>query len=126
MLTYQKKLRDEQWTLLESIIAARRSPGTQGKNNRLFIEAVIFIVPNQYPWPALPAEFGNWPTVYIRFKRWSRSGLWRRLAQGSRADRALHLVLEEIANFGDRYLPNQKIQEGHPLSVVQRVIHHSS
>ena len=126
MLKFQYKLRDDQWQLLESIIAARRSPGTQGKNNRLFVEAVIFIVPNEYPWPALPAEFGSWRTAYIRFKRWSISGLWRRLAQSSKIDRVLHLVLEEIAHFGERYRPSQKIREGRPLSAVQRVIHHSS
>ena len=31
------------------------------------------------PWRELPDEFGKWFTVYIRFRRWSKKGVWERI-----------------------------------------------
>jgi len=31
------------------------------------------------PWRDLPPEFGSWNSVYQRFARWSRAGVWHRV-----------------------------------------------
>ena len=33
------------------------------------------------PWRDLPAEFGNWHSVYVRFARWEMYGVWHRVAE---------------------------------------------
>ena len=56
--------------------------GAKAGNNRLFIEAVLWIARTGSPWRDLPPELGNWHTTYTRFSRfsrfsrWSRSGCW--------------------------------------------------
>ena len=54
-------------------------PGQSAKNNRMFVEAVLWIARTGSPWRDLPAEFGKWFTVYTRFWRWSRKGVWERV-----------------------------------------------
>ena len=48
-------------------------------NNREFVEAVLWIARTGSPWRDLPEEFGPWNSVYKRFARWSKSGLWHRV-----------------------------------------------
>ena len=44
-------------------------PGRSGKNNRLFLEAVLWIVRTGSPWRDLPAMFGNSRTDWIAWPR---------------------------------------------------------
>jgi transposase len=88
-------LRDEQWQRLESILPGKAGdPGRPGKDNRLFIEAVLWIARTGSPWRDLPAEFGLWNSVYTRFGRWSNNGVWERVFAG----------LAEDADFEELFL----------------------
>src|SRR5829696_7674205 len=54
-------------------------PGRSGKDNRLFVEAVLWIVRTGSPWRDLPRSFGNWNSVFTRFRDWVRADVWQRL-----------------------------------------------
>lgn len=54
-------------------------PGRTAAENRLFVEAVLWIARTGRPWRDLPSQFGPWNSVYQRFARWSRSGVWHRV-----------------------------------------------
>ena len=47
--------------------------------NRLFVEAVLWLARTGSPWRDLPELFGNWNSVFVRFSRWSKDGVWDRL-----------------------------------------------
>ena len=49
------------------------------KDNRLFLEAVLWRVRTGSPWRDLPSGFGNWNSVFQRFRRWVRAGVFERL-----------------------------------------------
>jgi transposase len=73
-------LRDDQWQRLEPMLPGKASdPGRTGENNRLFIEAVLWVARTGSPWRDLPPEFGLWNSVYVRFARWSINGVWQRV-----------------------------------------------
>jgi transposase len=44
-------------------------PGRSGADNRLFLEAVLWIVRTGSPWRDLHESFGNWNSVFRRFRR---------------------------------------------------------
>lgn len=70
-------LRDDQWRRIEHMLPGKASdPGRTGDDNRRFVEAVLWIARAGAPWRDLPAEFGKWNSVYPRFARWQKRGVW--------------------------------------------------
>ncbi|KRB79551.1 transposase [Noviherbaspirillum sp. Root189] len=87
-------LRDDQWNKLEPLLPGKvgdRSATAQ--DNRLFLEAVFWIVRTGSPWRDLPAALGNWHTTYKRFKRWGQSGVWQRVVEAVSGDRDLEALM---------------------------------
>jgi len=54
-------------------------PGRSGGNNRLFVEAVLWIARTGSPWRDLPKQFGKWNSVFVRYRDWGKGGVFRRL-----------------------------------------------
>ncbi|MDE0305490.1 MAG: transposase, partial [Albidovulum sp.] len=52
------------------------SPGRTAADNRLFLEAVLWRVRTGSPWRDLPSEFGNWNSVFVRFRHWAEKGVF--------------------------------------------------
>lgn len=73
-------LSDEQWARMAAhVIGDERTRGSSGRNNRMFVEAVLWIVRTGAPWRDLPEQFGCWNSVFRRFSRWSAKGIWHRI-----------------------------------------------
>lgn len=81
-------LTDQMWQECEAALRAVRDPrgARSEKGERVFLEAVLYLVRTGVPWRDLPAHFGRWDAVYMRFRRWEkagvRQGLWEQLEQG--------------------------------------------
>ena len=73
-------LTDAQWAKMEPrCLGKPGDPGRSGKDNRLFVEAVLWIVRTGSPWRDLPPSFGNWNSVFTRFRDWVKAEVWQRL-----------------------------------------------
>jgi putative transposase len=73
-------LSDRQWNRIEPHCVGKfADPGGTGADNRMFVEAVLWIARTGSPWRDLPSIFGNWNSVYVRFNRWSKGGVWQRI-----------------------------------------------
>lgn len=73
-------LRDDQREFVSPhVIGNDRAHGTSGRDNRLFVEAVLWIVRTSSPWHDLPEVSGGWNNVFRRFSRWSHKGIWDRI-----------------------------------------------
>jgi putative transposase len=73
-------LSDRQWERIEGLIPGREGDrGASGRDNRLFIDAVLWIARTGAPWRDLPPAFGKWNSVFRRFSRWAEAGVWQRL-----------------------------------------------
>jgi putative transposase len=80
-------LSDEQWARISPhIIGDERTRGSSGRDNRMFVEAVLWIVRTGSPWRDLPEVFGPWNSVFRRFSRWSQKGVWWRLFEATADD----------------------------------------
>jgi transposase len=75
-------LTDAQWAKMEPhCLGKPTDPGRSGKDNRLFVEAVLWIVRTGAPWRDLPPLFGKWNTVFKRYRDWVKAGVFVRLFQ---------------------------------------------
>lgn len=72
--------RDEQWSKIENLLPARKgSVGVTAKDNRGFVEAVLYRYRSGIPWRDLPERFGDYRVIHTRYTRWSNSGVWERV-----------------------------------------------
>jgi putative transposase len=76
----RRELRDDQWKQIKELLPGKESdPGRTGRDNRLFVDAVLWIARTGAHWRELPDRFGAWNSVFQRYNRWARSGVWERL-----------------------------------------------
>jgi transposase len=55
--------------------------GATAKDNRLFVEAVLYRYRAGIPWRDLPARFGDFRVIHTRLSRWSKTGVWEQVFQ---------------------------------------------
>src|ERR1700680_4413297 len=67
--------------VLEVFEAAQSRQGEPGHDDRKFLEALHFFTVHSITWRALPAAFGNWNSIWKRFWRLSRSGVFEEFFQ---------------------------------------------
>jgi len=60
--------------------------GGTARDNRLFVEAVLFRYRAGIPWRDLPERFGRWKSTHTRYSRWAKSGVWARVFTALSAD----------------------------------------
>ena len=81
------EISDENWHRIESLLPGRPGdPGVTAADNRSFINAVFWIAKTGAPWRDLPSRFGKWNSVFKRFDRWSKKGVWQRVAEALGGD----------------------------------------
>jgi transposase len=76
----RKKLTDEHWNQIKDHLPSETGRrGRPAKCNRMIINAILWILRTGAPWRDLPSFYGSWNTVYTRFNRWSKKGLWQKI-----------------------------------------------
>ena len=76
----RRELTDAQWLRIERLVPGKEGDkGRHGEDNRLFVDAVLWIARAGAPWRDLPPAFGNWNSVFQRFRRWAKNGVWERI-----------------------------------------------
>lgn len=82
-------LTNEQWERFTHILPPQKpETGRPNNDHRLMVNGILWIVRTGAPWRDLPERYGSWNSVYSRFRRWKRVGIWDR-------------VLAELQSQGD-------------------------
>jgi transposase len=74
-------LTDAEWAALSPFLMERpvrrgRPPG----DHRRVLNAILWVARSGAPWRELPADLGNWNSVFRQYRRWTRSGVWDKAA----------------------------------------------
>lgn len=73
---------DEHWVIIEPFLPSERGRGCRpSHDNRRFFDGMMFALRTAVPWRDLPAEYGNWNSVFRRFRRWCDLGVFDALLQ---------------------------------------------
>jgi transposase len=85
---------EDDWSIvLEVFDAAQSRSGEPGHDDRKFLEALHFFTVHSVTWRALPREYGKWNSVWKRFWRLSRSGVFEAFFQLlAETSKTAHLV----------------------------------
>lgn len=80
-------LSDAQWERIAPLLPGKEGdPGRSGEDNRLFVEAVLWLVRTGSPWRDLPDDFGHWNSAFRRFRRWAKNDVFERIFQALSGD----------------------------------------
>ena len=94
-MPYRHAIRDEDWERIRDLLPGKKGdPGVTAKDNRLFIDAVLWIAKTGAPWRDLPERLGNWNSVWKRFSRWAQKGRWQKLFRHFQDEDLEWLVLD--------------------------------
>jgi len=95
------ELTDGEWTTLEPLLPPEKPPiGKPNLPHRVVLDGIFWRIRTGAPWRDLPERYGKWQTVYSRFRRWQRAGIWERVLAAlqaaadaaGRLDWALHFL----------------------------------
>ena len=80
-MEHRYALRDDQWERIEAmgLPGCKGHVGVTARDNRRFVEAVLWRYRSGSAWRDLPERFGNFRKVHTRFSRWSKAGVWQRI-----------------------------------------------
>lgn len=70
-------LTDFEWSVFEPLIPMDRR-GPKPHANRQILNGMFYILRAGSPWRDMPEHYGSYTTVYIRFNRWRKAGIWHR------------------------------------------------
>ena len=94
-MTKRYALRNDQWERIKDLLPGREQiVGVTARDNRLFVEAVLYRYRAGIPWRDLPERFGDFRLVHLRHSRWSQTGVWRRFFEALAQDADNEYVIE--------------------------------
>ncbi len=103
------EITDQQWEQIAHLLPGREGHvGQSAKDNRLFINAVLWIARSGAPWRDLPERFGPWNSVYQRFRRWTRSGVWRNVFEALQEPDLDWLMIDSTTVRAHQHAAGQK------------------
>lgn len=79
-MLHRHAISDDNFARIRDLLPGRAgTPGVTARDNRLFIDAILWIGKTGAPWRDLPERFGNWNSAWRRFDRWAKKGVWQKL-----------------------------------------------
>jgi transposase len=86
---------DADWDRIKDLLPGQ--PGQHGgvaEDNRLFVDAILYVARTGIPWRDLPERFGKWNSVWHRFDRWAARGVWAKVMAVLRDEDLEWLILD--------------------------------
>ena len=94
-------LTNEQWEQIEVLLLkANTKRGRPAQERRKLLNGMLWVLRTGAPWRDIPERYGKWTTIYSRFQRWRKSGVWDKmfaelqsaLDVGSNVDWEIHFI----------------------------------
>ena len=68
-------LSDTEWGLIKPLLP-NKPRGVARVSDRRVLNGIFYVLRTGTPWRDLPERYGPYTTVYNRFNRWARAGVW--------------------------------------------------
>jgi transposase len=90
-------LSEAEWRLIEPLLPDKPR-GVARVDDRRVINGIFYVLRTGSPWRDLPERYGPYTTVYNRYNRWARVGVWLRIfeALAARSPQSMHLIDSSI------------------------------
>ena len=69
-------LTDAEWRIFDCPLPDRGERGPPVSEKRWTVNGILWVLRTGAPWRDMPARYGHWNSVFVRFTRWSKLGVW--------------------------------------------------
>jgi transposase len=112
-------LSEAEWRLVEPLLPGV-GKGARRKDDRRIVNGIFYVLRTGSPWRDLPERYGPYTTVYNRFNRWAKRGVWLRMfeALAERSPQSLQLIDSSIVRAHQHAAGGKKGARITPLAVL--------
>ncbi len=103
------EITDRQWTAIAPLLSGKATDcGVTAKDNRLFFNAVVWMMRTGCPWADLPERFGKSNSVCRRFRRMAQKGVWENVLEALKAPELEWVMLDSTVVRAHQHSAGQK------------------
>jgi len=77
-LRYETDLTDAEWAVIEPLLPTDVR-GKERVDDRRVLNGIFWVLRSGSPWADVPERYGPATTIYNRFNRWRKAGIWDKL-----------------------------------------------
>ncbi len=82
------EMTDEAWDRIEPLLP-KQGRGGRWNDHRTTLNGMFWVLNSGAPWRDMPERYGRWQSIYDRYRRWTREGLFDRMLH------RLHVQLDD-------------------------------
>lgn len=71
-------LSDREWEIIAPLLPPTRQGGERADDRRV-LNGIFYVLRTGIPWDDVPSRYGPPTTIYNRFRRWAKQGIWQRI-----------------------------------------------
>ncbi len=107
--THRYAVTDRQWAVIAPLLPGKATDcGVTASDNRLFFNAIVWILRTGAPWADLPERFGNNNSVCRRFRRLAQKGVWETVFEALKAPDLDWVMLDSTVVRAHQHAAGQK------------------
>ena len=112
-------LTDTEWSLIGPLLP-NKPRGVPRTDDRRVLNGIFYVLRTGSPWRDLPERYGPYTTVYNRFNRWAKAGVWLKVfgVLTQRSPQSLHLIDSSIIRAHQHAAGGKKGARITPLAVL--------
>jgi len=85
--------------VIQPLLPAPKQTGRPGLNPLTVFNAILWILSSGAAWRDLPPHFGNWNSIYHKFRKWCTDDVFENILQALVADTEKYLLVEIDSTF---------------------------
>ncbi len=112
-------LSDGEWAIIQPLLP-NKPRGVPRTDDRRVLNGIFYILRTGSPWRDLPERYGPYTSVYNRYNRWAKAGIWLTVfaALRQRSPESLHLIDSSIVRAHQHAAGGKKGARITPLAVL--------
>ena len=76
---FYHEVTDKQWEIIKAQLPKPKTTGRPALNPRTVFNAILWILSSGAKWRYLPKEYGNWNSIYHKFRQWCELGIFEKI-----------------------------------------------
>jgi len=112
-------LSETEWRLIEPLLP-NKPRGVARVDDRRVVNGIFYVLRTGSPWRDLPERYGPYTTIYNRYNRWAKAGVWLRIFEtlAARSPRSMQLIDFSIIRAHQHAAGGKKGVRITPLAVL--------